>query len=332
MSHGSFRRISRISIRGRGAAWLILGLSLAAHGQGPSSAAEAAPASITAPAPETTQVTAAATAPACADAGEIAFLGGLNQDRQYSLAAYQAEIDRRRPACAPTAALDLELAKALYQLGEFPRVREILRPRLGEFDAANRRYWAEAHLLDLAHPKMLDSLSAVASALPSSSSTSTPAPAQAPVSVPVPVIPEEDARMMRAAALFLKGDAAGSLSAWPAEAGDPICPDRGEPRCYLRSGFLSPGLAAGLSLAPGAGYAYAGQAGDGIFAFTVVSLFYGVAAYYANYGSPARAWTFAGFGAVFHASNMVGANRAAKAANQRRKTGFLIALHRRWFP
>lgn len=137
---------------------------------------------------------------------------------------------------------------------------------------------------------------------------------------------------MRAAALFLKGDAGRALSAWPAGSQNPLCPDRGEPLCYLRAGYLSPGLAAGLSLAPGVGYAYAGQTGDGVFAFTVVSLFYGVAAYYANYGSPARAWTFAGFGAVFHASNLVGAHRAAKSANQRRKTGFLIALHRRWFP
>jgi hypothetical protein len=252
-------------------------------------------------------------APFCADAGEIGFLRGLNQDRQYPLAAYQAEIDRRRPGCSATAELDLELAKALYQLGEFARVRSILRPRLGEPVAAHRRYWAEAHLLDYDHSGELDSLSA---ALESS---------------PVPVS-GEDADIMRASAKFLHGDVPGALSAWPVPGANPECPDRGEPLCYLRAGNLSPAFAAGLSMVPGAGYAYAGRIGDGVFAFTVVSLFYGVAAYYANYGSPARAWTFAGFGAVFHASNIVGARRAAQAGNRLRKTGFLIALHRRWFP
>jgi hypothetical protein len=327
MRRRRYQTWGRIAILGRClAAGLILGLASAAFSQAQPSAVEAAPASESSTETGTAATTAGAAldpkvqAPACADAGETAFLRGLNQDRQYSLAAYQAEIDRRRPGCAPTAELDLELAKALYQLGEFARVRAILRPRLGASEAANRRYWAEAHLLDFAHPELRDSLLAVTDDS-GASAASPPAP-----------IPEADARAMRAAALFLKGDAGGALSAWPTGAENPVCPDRGEPSCYLRDGYLGPGFAAALSLAPGAGYAYAGQTGDGIFAFTVVSLFYGIAAYYANYESPARAWTFAGFGAVFHASNMVGAHRAAKAANQRRKTGFLIALHRKWFP
>ena len=258
----------------------------------------------------------------CPDAEELGFLRGLNQDRQYSLAAFQAEIDRRAPGCPPSPEFDLELARALYQLGDFARVRGLLRPHLGRSDAAYRRYWAEAHLLDFSRPDAWDSLAAFAGSADGSHAAG-----------PAAGLPEDDRRLFLAGALYLKDDVMGARKAWPRGAeGYPDCPDPDEPWCRLQGGLRSPGLAAGLSLAPGLGYAYAGQTGDGIFAFTVVSLFYGLAAYYSQYGSPARAWTFAGFGAVFHASNIYGAHRSAQAANKRIKTGFLVALHRKLFP
>jgi len=247
---------------------------------------------------------------ACPDARDIGFLQGLNRDREYSLAAFQAELYRRSADCPPQAEIDLELGKALYQLGGFARARTVLAPHLALPDPRYRRYYFESRLLE-PDPRGPDSaLAQLASA----------------------AMPEDERGMFTAAALFLKDDIAGARAAWPAQSGDAEgCPQSGKPRCYLDQGFKSPAAAAWLSLAPGAGYAYAGRSGDGLFAFTVVSLFYGVAAYYAHYGSPARAWTFAGFGAVFHASNVYGAQRAARESNKRRKLGFLMALHERLF-
>ncbi len=257
--------------------------------------------------------------PSCPKIKDIEFLQSLNQERQYSLVMFQAEILRRSVGCPMVPEIDLELGKALYQLGAFSRAREILKPHLRMPDPSYRRYWAESHLLDMSNPNVLDSLRAFADS-PSSDTA----------------MEKEERKVLLAAVYFLKSDTQAARLAWANQTGNANrflgCPDLGEPRCYLEKGLLSPSLGAGLSLAPGLGYVYAGQIGDGIFAFTVVSFFYGVAAYYSHFGSPERAWTFAGFGAVFHASSLYGAYRTVERTNTKRKTGFLLALHRRLFP
>ncbi|MDB5105715.1 MAG: hypothetical protein JWP91_3404 [Fibrobacteres bacterium] len=248
---------------------------------------------------------------ACPDDRDVRFLQGLNADRQFALAAFQAEIYRRaHDDCAIPPEIDLELGKALYHSGDFPRAREILAPHIARADARYRRYYLESHLLDFAHP---EALTACVKALQADSGSGSPA--------------DDERRRFLAAALFLGDRPEAAREAWPAAPGDPACAGPADPRCYLSAGFKSPGLALGLSVLPGLGYAYAGQTGDGIFAFTVVSLFYGVAAFYALEDAPVRAWTFGGFGAVFHLSNLYGAQRAARETNKRRKAAFLASLH-----
>lgn len=270
---------------------------------------------------------ATASASRCIDADDLKFLHGLNSDRQYALAAYQGEIDRRaNESCPSEPRIDLELAKALYQLGDFPRVRALLRPHLAEADPLYRRYYFESSLLDLGRPGAADTALAFADS-PSGASW-----------------PEGERALYRSAALYVQGRAAAARAEWPASGG--VAPGDASaagaagqgniqvtsPEGYLRAGFKSPAAAGALSVFPGLGYAYAGQRGDGLFALALVSAFYGVAAAYAYYDSPERAWTFAGFGAVFHLSNIYGAQRAARETNRRRKIGFLSALHGRLFP
>jgi hypothetical protein len=249
--------------------------------------------------------------PACPDAREAEFLRGLNREREYALVAYQGTLDRLRDTACADPQRDLELAKALYQMGAFPRARALLAPALGEADPRFRHYYFESWLLDRADPGNPDSALAAARSL---------------------ALPAPEAAELAAAAAFLKGDARAARSAWPEPrtAGD--CAAPGDPRCLLERGFASPAAAAWLSLFPGAGYAYAGRPGDGAFAFALVAACYGLAAAYAALDAPAQAWTFAIVGGVFHASNAYGAARAAQAANQRRRLAFAVALHRRWFP
>jgi hypothetical protein len=256
---------------------------------------------------------AAAARGACIDAKDVEFLRGLNGDRQYSLAAFQAEIYRRsNEGCPPSPEVDLELAKALYQLGEFRRAREILKPHVNEANPLYRRYFLESYLLDFPLPHAADSALAWARSAADS-------------------LPAEERKLFESAALFIQGRDAEARAAWPdAASGGNV--EGTQPESYLESGFKRPGAAAGLSILPGLGYVYAGQPGDGVFALSLISVFYGVAAYYAYFDSPARAWTFAGFGAVFHVSNVYGAQRAARETNRKRKVGFLSALHGRLFP
>jgi hypothetical protein len=259
---------------------------------------------------------AVASQASCDDAREIEFLRGLNGERQYALAAFQAEIDRRgSDTCAHLPEIDLELGKALYQLGAFPRVREILEPHLRQSNPIYRRYYLESYLLDFSRPRSLDSCLALL---------------RSPIATEG--WPREELRVFEAATLFTAGRGQDARATWRDPAKAPGNVEETLLESYLDQGFKNPALAAGLSVLPGLGYFYAGQPGDGIFAFTLASLFYGVAAYYAYYDAPVRAWTFAGFGAVFHASNMYGAHRAAVEINRKRKVGFLVALHKRLFP
>jgi hypothetical protein len=251
-----------------------------------------------------------ARAQACPDARETEFLRGLNREREYALVAYQGTLDRMQDTACRDPQRDLELAKALYQLGAFPRVRALLSPQLDESDARFRHYYFESWLLDRGDAGHPDSAAAIAR------SRSLRAP---------------EAAEILAAAAFLKGDAGAARSAWNGALSGG-CAVGEEAGCILERGFASPSAAAWLSLFPGAGYAYAGRYGDGWFAFSVVSVCYGLAAAYAALDSPVRAWTFAGLGGVFHASNVYGAARAVQAANQRRRLAFVVALHRRWFP
>jgi len=251
-----------------------------------------------------------ARAQACPDAREAEFLRGLNREREYALVAYQGTLDRLQDTSCRDPGRDLELAKALYQLGAFPRARALLAPDLGEADARFRHYYYESWLLDQADPRNPDSAAAIARAR---------------------AAPAAEAAEIASAAAFLKGDAAAARAAWP-EPSAGACADGKDARCILDRGFASPAAAAWLSLFPGAGYAYAGRTGDGWFAFSLVSACYGLAAAYAALDSPARAWTFAALGGVFHASNVYGAARAARAANQGRRLDFMMALHQRWFP
>jgi len=249
-------------------------------------------------------------AQACPDAREAEFLRGLNREREYALVAYQGTLDRMQDSSCRDPQRDLELAKALYQLGAFPRVRSLLVPDLGEPDARFRHYYYESWLLDHGDARNPDSAAAIARTR---------------------ALPGPEAAEIIAAAAFLKGDAGAARAAWP-EPSAGACADGKDARCILDRGFASPAAAAWLSLFPGAGYAYAGRTGDGWFAFSVVSVCYGLAAAYAALDSPARAWTFAAIGGVFHASNVYGAARAAQAANQSRRLAFVMALHQRWFP
>ncbi len=253
----------------------------------------------------------------CPDMGDLKFLQGLSRERRYPLVVFQAELYRSvMELCPQFPEIDLELGKALYQLGDFQRARQVLAPHVLNQDFRYRRLFLESYLLDFRNPEILDS-----------SIIWLEADAQTRFQ------PEEERRMFLAAAYFVQGRDDEARKTWPTHVADAKrCDDLENPQCYLETGFKHPWLAAGLSTVPGLGYVYAGQNGDGVFAFALTSLFYGVAIYYAVYDAPVRAWTFASFGTVFHLSNVYGSHRAAKENNRRRKTAFLISLHRLMFP
>jgi hypothetical protein len=253
----------------------------------------------------------------CPDRDDLKFLQGLGRERRYPLVAFQSELYRRSMKhCPQIPEIDLELGKALYQLGDFQRARQVLVPHVLNQDFQYRRLFLESYLLDFRNPEILDSSIIWLEAAAQTHSQ-----------------PEEERRMFLAAAFFVQGRDDEARKAWPTPVADSkMCDAMGNPQCYLEAGFKHPWLAAGLSTLPGLGYVYAGQNGDGVFAFALTSLFYGVAIYYSVYDAPVRAWTFAGFGTVFHLSNIYGSHRAAKENNRRRKTAFLISLHKLMFP
>lgn len=257
---------------------------------------------------------------ACPGRVEVDFLRGLNGEGRYSLAAVQGELHLRRlerdSSCTEAEGLRLETGRAYYHLGDFPRAREIFRKRAGD-ERTCRRYYLEAHLLDLGRPDLADSVLAFVASQPSPESEGAE-PGSWTAGEP---------GLYRAAALYLRGDLAAARSAWPAEGGG--VPGGVEPRSYLDLGYKSPGLAAWLSVAPGGGYFYAGQPADGWAALAAVVLLYGAAAWYLHHDAQVRGWAAAAMGGVFHLSGIYGGHRAAREANRTRRIGFLKAMHGR---
>lgn len=247
-------------------------------------------------------------AAACPGDRDLAFLRSLNEESQYGLAALQGELllreSERDTACAESEGLRLEAGRALYHLGEFGRVRAAFRTRAAG-DPSYRRYYLESHFLELERPDLADS-------------------ALAFLGGPGAAVPVAELRLYEAAARYLRGDLAAARAAWPAPAGSGEDPGR-----YLDLGYQRPAVAALLSVFPGGGYFYAGQAADGWTALAAACILYGAAGWYLGHDAPVRGGMAAALGGVFHLSGIYGGHRAARETNRTRKVGFLRALHGR---